>query len=236
MTSTPQRWVSFDCYGTLVDWRRGLAAALEPHVGERAEAVLMSALALSRALEAQRPYRSYRDILADSVRLAADQAQRASLDTNVLIHAWPMLPFFDDVCACLNRLRDHGWRIAVLTNCDDDLFATTSARLGVHLDQVVTAEQVRSYKPRGAHFEEFRRRERVDPSNWVHVANSWVADLVPAHEHGIPCIWVNRDRDTSDPALVAITMDDLNDLQMDLARLGRPQHDAGGRTDYFDLK
>lgn len=206
------RWISFDCYGTLVDWRTGLIVALSREVGDRAEALLASALVFQFELECQKPHRSYRYVLSEGFRRAAQQEGLSLRDSELLAKAWPELPVFGDVAEVLAALSADGWRLAVLTNCDDDLFAVTAATLGIELDEVVTTEQVSAYKPQPAHFVEFRRRTGASETNWIHVANSWVADIVPANQLGIARVWVNRDRDSSDPELASLVLPDFTGL------------------------
>ena len=115
------------------------------------------------------------------------------------MRAWPSMPFHADAPGGLVRLRDAGWRLAVLTNCDDDLWATTAERLPVDFDLVVTAQQVGSYKPAPGHFERFREPARPDEDGWVHVACSWFHDMQAARDLGLKRVWVDRDRTGQDP-------------------------------------
>ena len=110
-------------------------------------------------------------------------------------------------------LRAAGWKIGVLTNCDDDLFAATLARHpGLRPDLVVTAQQVASYKPGLGHFERFTARSGVARENWLHAATSWFHDIEPAHRLGIARIWVDRDRTGDDPALASRRVLDMASL------------------------
>ena len=118
------------------------------------------------------------------------------------VTAWPRMQVFPDVAEALNTLVSFGWRLAILTNCDDDLFAATSASLPVPFDVVVTAEQVRSYKPDLGHFRKFAEMTGATPANWIHVANSWVHDILPAGRMGLRSVWVDRDH-TGHPAKFA---------------------------------
>ena len=95
-----------------------------------------------------------------------------------------------------------GWRLGVLTNCDDDLFESTAEKLPAPVEVVVTAQQVRSYKPDLAHFRKFAEVTGATPANWIHVANSWVHDILPASRMGLRSVWVDRDR-TGHPAKFA---------------------------------
>jgi 2-haloacid dehalogenase len=192
--------------------------------GDRAEALLGAYHAFELQVEAASPHRRYRDVLVEALRLAArrERLPLRSADETVLVEGWSGLPAFAEVPAALASLRDDGWRLAVLTNCDDDLFRATQPALGVVPDEVVTAEQVRSYKPRLAHFEEFARRTGAASDRWVHVANSWVHDIVPASRLGLPRVWVDRDRTGHDPSLATEVLDDLGKLPDTLRRIVPP--------------
>ncbi len=197
------RWVTFDCYGTLMDWTTGMLAALRAVVGDDADRLLAAYHRHELAFEAAEKHLAYRDVLELSLRAAAAQ-ERVALPEDratVLAGAWKELPAFEDTTAALRALKDDGWSIAVLTNCDDDLFASTVPSLGVEIDEVVTAEQVCSYKPRLGHFHEFARRTGADRTGWVHAANSWIHDIVPARRLGLTAVWVDRDRTGHDPTL-----------------------------------
>jgi 2-haloacid dehalogenase len=118
------------------------------------------------------------------------------------VGAWPTMTIFEDVGPALRVLKDAGWLLAILTNCDDDLFATTAPKLPVPFDLVVTAEQVRSYKPDLGHFRRFADLTGAGPENWIHVANSWILDILPAARMGLRSVWVDRDL-TGHPAKAA---------------------------------
>ena len=126
----------------------------------------------------------------------------AEKHAETFIEAWPSMPIFPDVAEALSTLTSLGWRLAILTNCDEDLFAETSARLPVPFDVVVTAERVRSYKPDLGHFRTFAELTGATPANWIHVANSWVHDIAPAARMGLRSVWVDRDH-TGHPAKFA---------------------------------
>jgi 2-haloacid dehalogenase len=200
------RWLTFDCYGTIADWNSCMLAALEPVTGDRARAATLLA-AYHRAesiLEARPGWRPYREILTDGLAMAA---KRTGLSlpagtAEAFVTAWPSMPVFLDVAEALGTLVSLGWRLAILTNCDDDLFATTAPRLPVQFDMVVTAEQVRSYKPDLGHFRKFAEMSGATPADWIHVANSWVHDILPASRMGLRSVWVDRDL-TGHPAKFA---------------------------------
>ena len=214
----PGRWVTFDCYGTIVDWNAGLAAALAEVFGED-DALLPDFHEAEIRAKHGDGYHRYRDVLASSVREMAAARGRTIDDheADVIGRNWGAIKPYADAGTGLGALRDRGFRLAILTNCDDDLFALTRAQLPVPMDEVVTAEQVRSYKPDHRHFEEFRHR--AEPDAWVHAANSWVHDVVPAAELGLPRIWVDRDDSGHDASRANVRIPDFARLAEEADRL-----------------
>lgn len=208
------RWVTFDCYGTLVDWKTGFADILRPLAGDRTPALVTALAALEPPVAARRPHLPYREVLAQTLRLAADQELIPLTGDQERLPAdsWRDLPVFPDAREALAGLHAAGWRVAVLTNCDDDLFAFSAERLGEPLDEVVTAEQVSAYKPMLDHFREFARRTGAGPARWVHVGNSWMADIVAAARLGLPRVWIDRDRSGHDPSLATVARTDAGNL------------------------
>ena len=196
------RWATFDCFGTLVDWHNGFAAIVRPLAGERTADLLRAYHRIEPLLEQESPHRLYKDVLATALKRAADEIglPLAERDTRRLPQAWGTLPVFGDVEPMLESLRHAGWRLAVLTNCDDDLFEETHRAFRRRFDLVITAERVRDYKPSPTHFRYFRRSTGVGANHWVHVACSWYHDIAPARELAVPCVWLDRDRTGEDPA------------------------------------
>ena len=189
------RWATFDCFGTLVDWNTGFSAILSPLFGTRTADVMRAYHTHERELESERPHRLYKDVLATALLRAAtslgldlseDEARR-------LPQAWASQPLFDDVEEMLTGLRAMGCRLAVLTNCDDDLFAMTHQCFRQSFDLVITAEQTQNYKPSLAYFRVFSAASGVSLNDWVHVACSWYHDIQPAREFGIKSVWLDRD-------------------------------------------
>ncbi|MEO1130949.1 MAG: haloacid dehalogenase type II [Planctomycetota bacterium] len=191
------RCVTFDCYGTLVDWETGILGAaaslagctIEPH--ERAD-VLDAYAAAERQIEAGE-YLPYREVLR---RVAHELAARFhwSIDSHSehtiseSIIDWPA---FDETPGALRALQER-FSVGILSNIDNDLFATTAPKLGIELDLLVTAEQVRSYKPAEVHFHEAMERMKLPASAVLHVAESRYHDVAPASRLGFPTVWVNR--------------------------------------------
>jgi 2-haloacid dehalogenase len=198
------RWLTFDCYGTIADWNSCMLSALEPVAGPHADALLAAYHQAEAILEAGPRWRPYREVLTEGLTLAASRSgvPLAPSAAAALVTAWPGMSIFPDVAEALADLVRSGWRLGVLTNCDDDLFATTAEKLPSPAEVVVTAEQVRSYKPDLAHFRRFAELTGATPANWIHVANSWVHDIAPAARMGLRSVWLDRDR-TGHPAKFA---------------------------------
>jgi len=191
------KWITFDCFGTLVDWRSGFSRILEPLTGKLTGNVLDAYHRHERLAEAEQPFHCYKEVLAvalsrgaQDVGLALNQEQ-----ARVLSREWHKLQLFDDVEDALAVLRLAGWKLAVLTNCDEDLFERTHRRFRERFDLVVTAERVRSYKPAVAHFKFFQQQMGVSTEGWVHVACSWFHDIAPAREMGLRHVWLDRERE-----------------------------------------
>jgi 2-haloacid dehalogenase len=205
-----ERWVSFDCFGTLVDWHAGFRAIVE-RAGARRPQELVAAFHRHEPVVEAEPYRSYREV----TRIALERAMRElridpALPATIIAEGWQTLPVFADTTPALRRLRDDGWLLAVLTNCDADLFAETAPSLGSVIDRVITAQDVRSYKPALAHFHRFR--ETIGDAPWIHVACSWFHDIVPARTVGVPRIWIDRDRTGDDPSIATRVLPNLEGL------------------------
>jgi 2-haloacid dehalogenase len=198
------RWLTFDCYGTVADWNTGMSGALAEVAAADAGRLLAAYHPAELEIEASSQWRPYREVLtAGLARAAAREHVRLPRDgEEAFVRAWPQMPVFDDAGPALAALRERGWRLAFLTNCDEDLFATTRNRLPVPFDEWVTAEEVRSYKPDLAHFRRFAEKTGATKENWIHVANSWILDILPAARMGLRSVWVDRDL-TGHPAKLA---------------------------------
>ena len=206
------RWLSFDCYGTLVSWQRGFPMILERVAGPRSGELSNAYHRFEAQVEAG-PYLPYKDVLASALRLAANDIglSLAESDFDVLAEHWDEQPVFADVGPALREAQEAGWGLAALTNCDVDLFARTQRTLPVAFDVVVTAQKVRSYKPRLAHFEHFAELG-VPRERWVHVACSYFHDIEPARALGINRIWIDRDATGEDSSAASHVQPDLRNL------------------------
>jgi 2-haloacid dehalogenase len=215
------RWVTFDCFGTLVDWHTGFAAIVRPLAGVRTDDLLRAYHRFEPLLEQESPHRLYRDVLATALMRAADEIGLSlpESDARRLPAAWGTQPVYSDVEPMLAALRSAGCRLAVLTNCDDDLFEETHRSFRQRFDLVVTAEQVRDYKPSPAHFRYFARSTGATRDTWVHVACSWYHDIAPARALALACVWLDRDRTGEDPASASAYVRSTADVPTAVARL-----------------
>ena len=198
--SVRHRWVSFDCFGTLVDWQAWFTEVLGP-LGGQARAVVHAYHAHEREVERDSPLRSYKDVLVTALTRAANErgVRLTQQDArSMLMGGWTRMRLFDDVEPMLAELRSRGYRLAVLTNCDEDLFWSTHRLFRQPFDFVLTAERVCGYKPERWHFQGFEMLTRVARSHWVHVANSWYHDIAPARALGLRHVWLDRERTGED--------------------------------------
>jgi 2-haloacid dehalogenase len=178
-----------------VDWQSWFTDTLGTIAGRGVDGLVRAYHLHERTAESEQPHRSYKDVLVTAlVRAAADRGIRlARPEARVLVQAWPSMRLFADVEPMLAELRSRGYRVAVLTNCDDDLFAITHRLFGTPFDLFVTAERVRGYKPARWHFRGFELMTGVTREDWVHVANSWYHDVAPAQALGVRRVWLDRD-------------------------------------------
>ena len=197
-----ERWATFDCYGTLVDWNAGIHRELEKLFGvELADGLLVRYHELEPQIQADNPGASYREVLTIAVEAIAVEAGLTlpEGETSALAHSLPSWPVFEDVHDGLAQARDRGWRLGILSNTDRDLIDASMDAIGVHFDLSIVASEIGSYKPALRHWEVFRERVGgVDSIRHVHVAQSLFHDIAPATELGIAAIWINRQGEQED--------------------------------------
>ena len=188
------RWATFDCYGTLIDWNAGIKGEVERLFGvEDAPRLLERYHELEPEVQAE-AYRSYGEVLTLTLlRLAeAESLAIPEGETDALARSLAEWEPFPEVRGSLEELRERGWKLAILSNSDRDLIAASRQRIGVPFDLTVVAEDVGSYKPAHGHWERFREETGVDDEGHVHVAASLFHDIAPANELGIRSVWINR--------------------------------------------
>jgi len=200
--TTPYDIITFDCYGTLVDWDGGIASAFEHFASTRGlafdRAKTLEAYHAAEPEVESETYRDYRSVLAETAERAA-RGLGWSIESGggaFLPESFDAWTPFDETNLSLERLSRAGIRLGILSNVDDDLLAITRRKLTVDFDLIVTAQQVQSYKPAAGHFVE--ARTRIGDARWLHAAQSYFHDIVPAVTHGIPCAWINRKNEKPD--------------------------------------
>ena len=189
--------LTFDCYGTLIDWETGILEALRPiFAAHRIDLIPDSALESFGELEsaAERgEYREYKAVLRSvleglGARLGFVPTAAEMQQFSTSVKDWPAFPDSPSALQALHRK----YRLAILSNIDDDLFAHSAAKLGVAFDHVITAGQAQAYKPSLAIFKLAEERMGVARERWLHVGQSVYHDVVPAKWLGIATVWVNR--------------------------------------------
>jgi 2-haloacid dehalogenase len=196
-----QRWATFDCYGTLIDWNSGIRDVLERLWGvERAPQLLERYHELEPEIESEQ-YRSYAEVLTLALERIAQEVGYGipEGESGLLAKSLPEWPPFAEVPGALRELRRRGWNIAVLSNTDRSLILESEKRIGVPFDLAIVAEDVRSYKPAHAHWEEFFEKTTADKEQHVHVAASLFHDIAPARKLGLKTVWINRLGEDADP-------------------------------------
>jgi 2-haloacid dehalogenase len=188
------RWVTFDCYGTLIDWNGGIRdtlASLWPDADPQRLLTLYHRVEPLVQGDRDLPYR---EVLRRSLRALSsiDDLRLDPADEGALADSLPDWSPFPEVAGALTELRRAGWRLAVLSNTDPDLLASSLERIGVPVDERITAADAGSYKPAAGHWEAFFRRTGADPSRHIHVAASLYHDIEPAHRLGMRAVWINR--------------------------------------------
>jgi 2-haloacid dehalogenase len=188
------RWATFDCYGTLVDWlggMRGTLARLWPDADS--DALLDLYHQLEPAVQAGRGL-AYREVMAETLattaamaRLDVPPGEEGALGTS--LPAWPV---FAEVPSALAELQTRGWKLAILSNTDADLLDISLREIGVSADLRIVASEIGSYKPAVLHWEAFFAQTGADRERHAHVAASLFHDIEPAGRLGLHSVWINR--------------------------------------------
>jgi 2-haloacid dehalogenase len=192
-----ERWATFDCYGTLVDWNSGIRAELARMFGpDAAPSLLRRYHVVEPQVEAEDPGLPYRDVMRLTLARIADPPDGDEDALARSLHDWPVFP---EVPAALMETRERGWKLAILSNTDREFIEASKARMGVHFDETVVASEIGSYKPGHRHWEEFFARTGAAHDDHVHVAASLFHDIAPARELGLTSVWINRLDERADP-------------------------------------
>jgi 2-haloacid dehalogenase len=213
----PERWATFDCYGTLIDWNGGMRRELARVFGEeRADEQLRRYHELEPELEADGRL-SYREVLREAMlRLGASEA-----DADALGESLPSWQPFPEVPAALEEARARGWALAILSNSDREFIEASMKQIGVPFELAIVASEIGSYKPAHRHWERFFEQTRAPRERHVHVAASVFHDVAPSAEQGLTSVWINRLGESTDPR-PARELPDLGQLPDTLDALVAP--------------
>jgi 2-haloacid dehalogenase len=205
-----ERWATFDCYGTLIDWEGGIGdtlTALWPDADREALRERYHEIEPRVQLQGALPYR---EVMRQAlVLLAGDEELRLSAeDEYALADSLPTWRPFPEVPGSLAELRGRGFLLAILSNTDPDLLGSSLERIGVPVDARITASEAGSYKPAPGHWERFFEETGAVREAHVHVGASLYHDIEPASRLGLKAVWINRLHEESDLERVA----ELKDL------------------------
>jgi 2-haloacid dehalogenase len=187
-----ERWATFDCYGTLVDWNGGIGRELARIFGDdEADAKLAEYHHLEPVVELEEPELPYREVMARVLeRLGAPADERDALGQS--LPSWSVFP---EVPGALEQARARSWRMCILSNTDREFIDASMAAIGVPFDRSIVASEIGSYKPAHGHWVTFE--EQVGRMPDVHVAASLFHDVAATEQLGIPCVWINRLRESA---------------------------------------
>ncbi len=192
------QWLSFDCYGTLVDWETGISTAVAEALGShgisktKAEILRLFADAEPR-VQSSPDYLEYRRVLREVMAMIGAELglQLSESELGCLADTLPDWPVFSDAADALNAMQTR-YKLAIISNVDDDLFARTADVMSINFDAVITSQQARSYKPNRRNFDLAAERMVVEKTEWLHIAESRHHDIGPANRLGIASVWVSR--------------------------------------------
>lgn len=199
-TTSRPRWLTFDCYGTLIQWDEGLQAAVRELLAHKQASHIEPASLIEvydrheHALEQTPPHRSFREVAGQGLRLALQELGLPVDDTDirVLTERISRMPPFPEVVDTLARLKQAGYRLCIVSNTDDDIIAGNVAQLGGHIDRVITAQQAGAYKPAPRLFEHAHEALGVGKDEVVHICASPHLDHAAARDIGFRCVWIDR--------------------------------------------
>jgi 2-haloacid dehalogenase len=198
---TKPAWLTFDCYGTLTQWDKGLIAAVRTILSKQGAAAQIDAKAFievfdkhEHALEQERPHKRFREVASESLRRAMTELGRAydPAYAEILTSSISKMPPFPEVVNALSALKRMRFRLCIISNTDDDIIAGNVAKMGGHIDTVITAEQAGAYKPSKTIFDFAHRQIGASKDEIVHICASPHLDLAAARDIGFRCIWIDR--------------------------------------------
>ncbi len=220
----PIDWITFDCYGTLIDWERGITDALLPLLGPGTDRRELAQRYIEIEAEVEKGgHRPYRDVLDLASRHLLVERGRPIGDDQAspVPGSLPSWPPFPEVPGALAELRRRGYRYAILSNVDNDLLAASIGRMGIEPDLAITAEDARSYKPARGHWRHFEERTGAGKNDTIHVAASLYHDIRPTTTWGYRNVWIARRIEAlrgAEPTRILPDLTQLPDTIDELAR------------------
>lgn len=193
-------WLTFDCYGTLIQWDEGLLDAVNQILAKQAKSTVHADELIEvydkyeHELEQTPPHRSFRDVAGTGLKLAMKELGLSyeTSDIEILTSGISRMPPFPEVPAALGELKAMGFHLCIISNTDDDIIAGNVAQLGGHIDRVISAEQAQAYKPSRKTFEFAHQALGVSQDDIVHICASPHLDLAAARDMGLRCVWIDR--------------------------------------------
>jgi 2-haloacid dehalogenase len=200
MPGTKPKWLTFDCYGTLIQWDEGLVTAVKAILAKQPGSKVDVRRLIEvydhyeHDLEGHKPHRLFKDVAGTALQMAmADLGLTYSpADIDILTDGISKMPPFPEVVGALGALKAQGFKLCIISNTDDAIVAGNVAQMGGHIDRVVTAQQAQWYKPRRQIFEHAHKALGVTQDDIVHVCASPHLDLAAARDMGFRCIWIDR--------------------------------------------
>jgi len=194
------KWLTFDCYGTLIQWDEGLLAAVKQVLARHSgsgidpDTLIEAYDKFEHELEQTPPHKSFREVAGTGLRMAMEALGLAyePSDIEILTSSIAAMPPFPEVVDALGELKAGGFELCIISNTDDDIVAGNVAQMGGHIDRVISAQQAQAYKPSRKTFEHAHRAIGVSMDDIVHICASPHLDLAAARDMGFRCIWINR--------------------------------------------
>ncbi len=201
LKNTPRpEWLTFDCYGTLIQWDEGLKAVVAQILRDKGDHTVDVDRLIQvydrheHRLEQIPPHRSFRQLSTLGLQLALEELGLASRPEDSLLLAGTIarMPPFPEVVETLAKLKTMGFKLCIVSNTDDDIIAGNVAQLGGHIDRVITAQQAGAYKPNPRLFDYAHEQLGVSRDQVVHICASPMLDHTAARDMHFRCVWIDR--------------------------------------------
>ncbi len=214
-----KRYITFDCYGTLIDWEGSICAIFQKYVHDKNIKLNMNGL-VQRYIKVeyeieQEQYRKYKEVLKIATKKLFKEEGFEILDedTDILVNSIYKWPPFNETRQILSVLKNKGYKLVILSNIDEDIINESIKLIGINFDGIITAEKVKSYKPSYKHWQEMLKQFNVAKEEVIHVAASYMHDIIPAKEQSFNTIWINRNNEKITTAIKPdLELTNLNSL------------------------